>query len=125
MAKIKNIDAGPRGIWSKRDGRMVMIEPGQSVEVDVTAADLKDTPYFQVDGKLSAAAEQVKRAADENPDNGAQSNPAADGGVDKVYSDEEVLALRDKAKEMGLRPRKDWTGKVLEEKIAEKEKGGQ
>ena len=114
MAKLKNISKGPRGIWSAAEKRMVVIEPGQTVEVDVTPADIKDAPYFEVDGKLSKVAEVEKGEAED-----AKAPLSAADGVDKIYTDEEIAELRETAKGLKIKHTQKTTGAELEKKIAE------
>lgn len=56
MPSFKNIAPGSRGIRGK-DGQLVMVEPGQSVDLDVSDVELRDAReggQFEVDGESGA-----------------------------------------------------------------------
>lgn len=58
--EITNITAGPKGIHAK-DGELVMLDPNQSADVDVAAADV-NKEWFATGKK--AAKEAAEEAAD-------------------------------------------------------------
>ena len=52
--KVTNIDKGPRGLNTKAGP--VLVEPGQSVDVEMTAEELKvsrGTAWFEFEGKAA------------------------------------------------------------------------
>jgi hypothetical protein len=56
--KITNKETGPRGLWHK--SQMILLEGGQSTEVDLSAADRKaaeSTGFFDFGGKPEKKAE--------------------------------------------------------------------
>lgn len=59
MTKITNITAGPKGLHDK-NGALVMIEPGQSEEVELGAGDL-NKEWF---GTGAHAAKEADKAAE-------------------------------------------------------------
>ncbi|TNC14908.1 hypothetical protein FF100_04855 [Methylobacterium terricola] len=57
--KIKNIDVGPRGVWS--DGVVVMLAPGESRDLRVQKGDLeaaRATGWFSLEGVSSEEPEE-------------------------------------------------------------------
>lgn len=62
--KVTNITAGPKGLHTK-DGALVMLEPGQSGDLDVDAKEVNDE-WFATGEKAAkeAAAAQPAQAAD-------------------------------------------------------------
>jgi hypothetical protein len=51
--KLKNLERGARGVWNE-GGELVMIEAGQSAEIEVSAEELKDLKanrQFAINGK--------------------------------------------------------------------------
>lgn len=52
MARVKNISAGPRGIWSTSG--LVMIDAGKSATVELAPGD-HATDYFEIDGGEAGA----------------------------------------------------------------------
>lgn len=55
MQKITNTQPGPRGVNAK--GGIVMIDPGQTVDVDIDAGELENsrkTGWFEFDGAEAA-----------------------------------------------------------------------
>ncbi len=72
--QIKNISEGPRGVWS--EGAVVMLMPGESRDLSVSAGDLKAaraTGWFSLDGS----------AADE-----PEEEPKPDAELEKLSDDE-------------------------------------
>lgn len=53
--KITNITAGPKGLHTKA-GELVMLEAGESADVDVAAADVNDE-WFATGAKAARSAE--------------------------------------------------------------------
>jgi len=65
--KVTNIEKGPRGINAK--GGTVLVDPGETVEVEVSAAELKvakATGWFEFSGK-AAKDEEPKAEEPEAP----------------------------------------------------------
>lgn len=59
--QIKNISEGPRGVWA--DGAVVMLMPGESRDLDVSAGDLaaaRKTGWFNLDGVKADEPEEKK-----------------------------------------------------------------
>lgn len=61
MAKITNITAGPKGIHDK-SGVLVMLEPGQSEDIELGASDL-NKEWFGTGAHAAKEAEKVASAA--------------------------------------------------------------
>jgi hypothetical protein len=64
--KISNTQAGPRGINSATGP--VLIEPGQTVDIDVSDADLKvakATGWFKIDGASATKSDEEPSERDE------------------------------------------------------------
>lgn len=62
MAKITNITAGPKGIHDK-NGALVMLEPGQSDDIDLGTGDL-NKEWF---GTGAHAAKDAEKATETKP----------------------------------------------------------
>lgn len=75
---LTNTDKGPRGIAAK--GGVVLLEAGQTMEVEVEQAELDDLPEHFKTGK-SAAKASAKEA-----DSGGEPSPSPDAGGAKEYT---------------------------------------
>ena len=85
--KITNADKGPRGV-NTVDG-LVMLDPGQSVEAELTEGEAKAaerTGWFEIDGKAPA-----KRSAPEQTAATGLIAKHAGGGSWFVYDGDEKL----------------------------------
>lgn len=52
MTKVTNITSGPKGIRPAK-GELVMLEPGQSVDIDLAAGEDSQTDWFSFEGAAS------------------------------------------------------------------------
>lgn len=95
--KITNISTGPRGFWA--GGKLVMLERGQSVERDLSEADLKNA---ESTGFFDFEAEKSEATADDLDD---------------------LDALKARADELGVEYGPRIGAATLRERIAEAEKG--
>lgn len=84
--KFKNLQSGARGLRGK-DGELVMIEPGQEIELEVDSQELKDAKasrFFAINGKKPAA-------DDDDSDEG----PKPEDGQPASVLDQSVAKLKD------------------------------
>lgn len=61
--KITNVTAGPKGLHTK-DGALVMLEPGQSEDIDVVASEVNDEWFATGDKPAKVAAKTDDKPAE-------------------------------------------------------------
>lgn len=103
MIRVKNTSVGPRGLYA--GGEMVMLQSGESRDLDVTAANLKiarETGWFSLEGEAKAdpkqeegsdSADLTKLTDDELRAHLKDAGVAADGrwGRDKLLTEARKL----------------------------------